>query len=95
MRLIMKKLIPVRLIKNGFFIKIETAEESRARRSEILNLLDTGREKRGIFEGDLDESKLEIGQVSALLNKIESADEIIKDIIEEYKKAKEQLLKQR
>lgn len=92
-RLIMKKLIPVRLIKNDFFTIIENAEESGARRSEILNLLGTGREKRGIFEGDLNDGELEIGQVSALLNKIESVDEIIKDIIEDYKKAKEQLLK--
>ncbi len=92
-RLIMKKLIPVRLIKNNFFRRITDAEDNGAGRKQILELLGSGRERKGIFEGDLEEGELEIGQISGVLNKIESVSEIMENIIKEYKTGKKQLSK--
>ncbi len=91
-RLIMKKLIPVRLIKNEFFSRIVNAEESGASRKEILEILGFGRSRKGIFEGDLEEGELEIGQISGMLKKKEPANKIINEIVEEYFKVKKQLL---
>ncbi len=91
-RLIMKKLIPVRLIKNKFFSRIVNAEESGASRKEILEILGFGRSRKGIFEGDLEEGELEIGQISCMLKETESAKKIINEIVEEYFKVKKQLL---
>lgn len=83
-RLVLKKLAPVRLIKNNFYKRIVEAEEAGATRKELLELLGRGRSKLGIFEGNMDEGELEIGQVSAELHKIQSAREIIREVINEY-----------
>jgi enoyl-[acyl-carrier protein] reductase II len=83
-RLTLKKLIPVRMIMNEFFQKISKAENEGASVKELLELLGQGRSRKGIFEGDLTEGELEIGQVSALLKKIQPAKEIIDEIINEY-----------
>ena len=91
-RLIMKKLIPVRLVKNKFYDTINDAELMGSSREELLKILGTGRERKGIFEGDLEEGELEIGQISGLLTRVEPAGEIVKNIIEEFKSAKTQLL---
>ena len=86
--LTLKDLTPVRLIKNEFYKTIEAAEKRGASKEELENLLGRGRSKLGIFEGNLEEGELEIGQVSSAISKNQSADEIIKEVIHEYWKIK-------
>lgn len=85
-RLLMKRLIPVRLMLNEFANKVVDAEAGGATINELAELLGSGRCKRGVFEGDLAEGELEIGQVAALLNKKETAGEIVQNIIHGYQK---------
>lgn len=80
----LKQLTPVRLIKNKFYWEIKEAEKQGATVEEINNLLGRARAKKGMFEGDLEEGELEIGQVSAQINKIEPAAEIVKSFVIEY-----------
>jgi enoyl-[acyl-carrier protein] reductase II len=80
----LKQLTPVRLIKNKFYQKVQEAEWRGASKEELDGLLGKRRSKTGIFEGDLDEGELEIGQVSAALKKIETVAEIVKSVWEEY-----------
>jgi len=82
--LALKKLSPTRLIKNQFFEKIKEAEDQGASAEELLQLLGRGRSKLGIFEGDLTEGELEIGQIASLIDRIEPVETIIKKIIEGY-----------
>jgi len=82
--LALKKLTPVRLIKNKFYKDVLSAEEAGASQEELKRLLGRGRAKRGMFEGDLDEGELEIGQVSSLFNKIEPAGIIVDSIWQEF-----------
>lgn len=77
--LTLKELTPVRILKNNFFEQIETAKKNHASIWDLQKILRKGRAKEGIFEGDLLEGELEIGQVSALLKDIKPAAEIIKD----------------
>jgi len=86
-----KKIVPVRLIKNQFCNDVEDAESKGADREQLSKLLGKGRAKLGMFEGDTENGELEIGQISALINKIKPVKNIISDIILEYKTAKEQL----
>lgn len=86
----LKQLTPVRLIKNNFYKKVQEAELKGVPASELEILLGRGRAKRGMFEGDLDEGELEIGQVSALLDKIQPAADIVAEIWQEYKALKQQ-----
>lgn len=90
-KLVFKKLVPVRLIKNYFYQLVQEAEDSGSTKEELKELLGRGRAKLGMFEGDLDEGELEIGQVSAAIHQIKSAKEIISEIISGYKKAYEEL----
>ena len=83
-KLMLKQLAPTRLIKNNFYKQVEEAELRGASVEELNELLGKGRAKKGIFEGDLDEGELEIGQVAALINKSETAKEAIDDIINEF-----------
>ncbi|MCX7833294.1 MAG: nitronate monooxygenase [Ignavibacteria bacterium] len=89
--LTLKKVAPVRLIKNKFYSQIAEAENRGATVDELKNLLGKGRAKKGIFEGDLEEGELEIGQVSALINEIKPAKEIVDDIIREFYMVKERI----
>ncbi|MGZ4158505.1 MAG: NAD(P)H-dependent flavin oxidoreductase, partial [Bacteroidia bacterium] len=91
--LTLKQLTPVRLLKNKFFEEVQKAENNGASAEELSKLLGRGRAKKGMFEGDLNEGELEIGQVAALIKEIKSAKEIIEEIIAEYKAAKEELVK--
>lgn len=87
-RLSFKKLAPVRLLKNKFADEVDKAE-SEGRSTEFLKeLLGHRRAKIGMFEGDLEEGELEIGQVSALINEIKPVDEIISEIIAEFQAAR-------
>ena len=89
--LTMKKLTPVRLLKNRFYEKIKNAEQSGAGLEELRQLLGRGRAKKGIFEGDLEEGELEIGQVSAAIKRIEPAADILHDIWNEYVRERDKL----
>jgi enoyl-[acyl-carrier protein] reductase II len=86
-QLSLKKLAPVRLIKNLFFEQVKLAEESGASVEELLNLLGRGRAKKGIFEGDLEHGELEIGQVSAHINKVMPVSNIMKNLLQDYNEA--------
>ena len=83
----MKALTPVRMLKNKFFQEVVAAEKRGASIEELQQLLGKGRAKKGMFEGELDEGELEIGQVSALLKNILPAEKIVKDIWEEFHEA--------
>jgi enoyl-[acyl-carrier protein] reductase II len=82
--LTLKKLTPVRLIKNEFYQQVQEAENNGASNEELNTLLGRARAKKGMFEGDLQEGELEIGQVSALLNDILPAGEIVKNVWKEF-----------
>jgi enoyl-[acyl-carrier protein] reductase II len=86
-QLALKKLTPVRLIKNGFFRQVQSAEDNGAPVEALQSLLGRGRAKKGMFEGDLDEGELEIGQVSALIKEIKPAAEVVKEIWDSYQEA--------
>ncbi|MCP9751751.1 nitronate monooxygenase family protein [Ferruginibacter sp. HRS2-29] len=81
----LKQLTPVRLLKNKFYEAVRQAELSGAAIPELEQLLGRGRAKKGMFDGDLEEGELEIGQVSALIGEIKPAAEIVKEIWEEYR----------
>lgn len=85
-RLVLKKLTPVRMIMNAFYTKVAEAENAGADRDALKSLLGYGRSRQGIFEGNLEDGELEIGQISALINRIEPAKNIIDDIIDDYKR---------
>lgn len=78
--LTLKELTPVRILKNHFYDEILKAKQNHAGIEELKNILGRGRAKKGMFEGNLDEGELEIGQVSALIKEIKPAAEIIKEI---------------
>lgn len=80
----MKQLTPVRLVKNKFFHNVQQAEQSCASKDDLIGLLGKGRAKKGMFEGDLEEGELEIGQVSAIIKKIQPAAEIVNEVWEEF-----------
>ena len=83
--LTLKELTPVRLIKNNFYNKIQDAYANNASTEQLSNLLGRGRAKKGMFEGDLHNGELEIGQISAIINNIQPVSEIMSNITEEYK----------
>ena len=82
-----KSLTPVRLLRNKFFDLIRNAENNCASTGELKDLLGKGRAKKGIFDGDLDEGELEIGQVASLIDNVLPVSEIMKNILEEYRNA--------
>ncbi len=82
--LTLKKLTPVRLIKNKFALTALEYEQRGASTEELQQLLGRARAKKGMFEGDLEEGELEIGQVSALIDDIKPAAQIVQEIIQEY-----------
>lgn len=81
----LKKLVPVRLLKNKFADTIAEAEQEGAPVEKLKEILGRARAKKGMFEGDMDEGELEIGQVSASINKILSVQEVFDEILNEYK----------
>jgi len=86
-----KQLVPVRLIKNEFYHRIKQAEEEGKNKEEIAEILGKGRAKLGMFEGNAQEGELEAGQISSLIEKIQTAKHIVEDIVLEYKVAREQI----
>lgn len=87
----MKKLTPVRLLKNEFFNSVKAAEESGADNESLKTLLGRGRAKKGMFEGDMTEGELEVGQVSAIIDKIMPAGEVVAEIWNEFLATKQEL----
>ncbi len=83
-QLMMHKLVPVRLLKNEFYRRIEEAESRGATAEELKEILGRARAKKGMFEGDLAEGELEIGQASSLLNDILPAQTIVDNLLREY-----------
>ena len=80
----LKQLTPVRLIKNEFYQKVKTAETSGASAEELNTLLGRGRAKKGMFEGDMVEGELEIGQIASTINAILPAKEIMVNLVRDY-----------
>lgn len=91
--LTLKKLTPVRLIKNKFFDEAFTAEQNGADSETLQEILGRARAKKGMFEGDLNEGELEIGQIASLVKQIKPAAEIVKEIWSEFEIAKNEILK--
>ncbi len=88
-QLTLKELTPVRLVKNEFYKKVAQAYQNNASTEELANLLGKGRAKKGMFEGDLIEGELEIGQISGLIHDIKPAAEIVQEIIQEFQEAQQ------
>ena len=87
-KLTLKEITPVRMVKNNFYEELESLYINNASIEELKQKLGRGRAKKGMFEGDLKNGELEIGQASSRINKIISAAEIIERIIEEFNEAK-------
>ena len=83
--LVLKRLTPVRLLKNEFYQQVKTAEGDCVPDEALNNLLGRGRAKKGMFEGDLVEGELEIGQVSAMIRSIQPAAQVVLEIWSEFK----------
>ena len=92
-KLTLKELMPVRLIKNDFYNRVQELYQQKASTEELQELLGRARAKKGMFEGDLVEGELEIGQVAGLIHQILPASKIVDEIIKEYQKTKDNLLK--
>jgi len=90
-KLVLKKVVPVRLIQNDFCQRIIEAENRGAPKEELLEMLGRARARQGMFEGDLKEGKLEIGQVSGLLDEIKHTGTIVKEIMKEFTVAQSSL----
>ena len=86
--LTLKELTPVRLIKNPFYEKVQDLYSKNASTEELRALLGRARAKRGMFEGDLDEGELEIGQIAGLIDEIKPASDIVSDLLKEFKEAR-------
>ncbi len=91
--LTLKELMPVRLIKNKFYDQVQELYRQKASKEALQNLLGRARAKQGIFEGDLEEGELEIGQVAGLIHKIMPAGDIVQEIMNDFLEAKSNLLK--
>jgi len=86
-KLTFKEMVPVRLLRNDFLDQVDEAYSKKATKEQLIELLGKGRAKQGMFEGDMLQGELEIGQVSASINSILPVAEIISEILEDYKAA--------
>ena len=93
--LVLKKLAPTRLIKNEFYDQVKELEDRGASPEELRELLGRARAKKGIFEGDLVEGELEIGQIASIVKEIEPAGAVVEEIISEYNEAIDKLASQK
>ncbi len=90
-QLTLKELAPVRLLKNKFYQDVQNAYSNGAKKDNLIELLGKRRSKRGMFEGDLLEGELEIGQISSMINEILSVDDVFVKLLKEYDEAKSKL----
>ncbi len=88
--LTLKKLVPVRVIKNEFYKKVQAAEDRGASIEELEKILGRARAKQGMFEGDMQEGELEIGQIAAAIKEIKPVKDIVNEIIAEFHTAKKE-----
>ena len=88
-QLTLKELAPVRLIKNKFYNELQELYKTSPTPDQLKELLGRARAKRGMFEGDLDDGELEIGQIAGLIHDIKPVAEIVKDMVAEFEKAKQ------
>jgi enoyl-[acyl-carrier protein] reductase II len=86
--LTLKELAPVRILKNKFFEEIQKLYDTRPNREELLKLLGRARSKKGMFEGDIDDGELEIGQIAGLIHDIKPAAQIVREMMAEFEIAK-------
>jgi len=86
--LTLKELAPVRLLKNKFFEDVQELYTKSPSKEDLTTLLGRARAKKGMYEGDLEEGELEIGQISGLINEIKPAAEIVKEMITEFEETK-------
>ena len=93
-KLLLKKLSPTRLVKGDFTTAVEEAEARGASAEELRELLGKGRAKKGIFEGDLQNGELEIGQIASLFHEEQSVAEVMEEIVNTFKAARQQMLDQ-
>ena len=91
-KLLLKKLSPTRLVKGDFTTAVEEAEARGASAEELRELLGKGRAKKGIFEGDLQNGELEIGQIASLFHEEQSVAEVMEEIVNAFKAARQQML---
>ena len=91
--LTLKELAPVRLLKNKFFEDVQNLYAKTPSKEDLIELLGRARAKKGMFEGDLEEGELEIGQISGLIHEIKPAAEIVKEIISDFEAAKKEVAK--
>ena len=87
----LKKVSPTRMIKNQFFQQVQELEEQGASAEELRELLGRGRSKKGIFEGDLEEGELEIGQIASHIKQIDPAAHVVEEMIEQFNQTLERL----
>ena len=92
-QLTLKELAPVRLIKNKFYQDVQHLYEKCPTKEELVQLLGRARAKRGMFEGDLIEGELEIGQIAGLIHEIKTAEDIIKEMIADFETARAEVTK--
>ena len=91
--LTLKELAPVRLIKNKFYQEIQELYKENPTKEELIGLLGRARAKKGIFDGDLDNGELEIGQIAGIINKISSAKDILEEIVTDFETSKKNIFK--
>ncbi len=91
--LTLKELAPVRLIKNKFYREVQALYKENPTKEELIGLLGRARAKKGIFEGDLDNGELEIGQIAGIINNISSAKDILEEIVTDFETSKKTFLK--
>ncbi len=91
-KLSMKKVVPVRLIKNEFYKLVQQAEDKGADASDLMEILGRARAKKGMFEGDMTEGELEIGQIAATIQKIIPAADIVNEIWTEFLDTKNKIV---
>ena len=91
--LTLKELAPVRLIKNKFYQEIQALYKENPTKEELIGLLGRARAKKGIFEGDLDNGELEIGQIAGIINNISSAKDILEEIVTDFETSKKNIFK--
>ncbi len=91
-QLTLKELAPVRLIKNKFYNEVQELYKTGPTIEELKQLLGRARAKRGMFEGDLDDGELEIGQISGLIHNIKPVAEIVRDMVTEFEEAKKHMM---
>ena len=90
-KLLLKKLSPTRLVKGDFTTAVEEAEARGASAEELRELLGKGRAKKGIFEGDLQNGELEIGQIASLFHEEQSVAEVMEEIVHAFEAAKQRM----